>query len=494
MINLPYNNSMNSFPNFLSRIKSFSFMKKISILTFAFVACIAIGAFAQPSHDVNPSGLIMTTKTPYLGNVHDPIKPEVINHLSAMATPVLGEVLTPPIGKTRTLYYSFGTPVNDRVPTAAIITDVTLSKMYGALDVSTLKPRDYVGVTLPLDGHEYQIRFSFRDLDDNIVKVYPNENGLGDDGKPMPLLVATLVPKEGKVLHKAYDYRTKDEYLKTKKKEGFAYISGYVVDDNEMPLSGAKITLRKSQKDTHIKGEIIIELFTDKDGWYEYYLPKSDDGQELFYMNTASLSGYEIFDDEFRNNDGFLSSAYFNTYEYFVYKLRKINQVENLNVLKIRTLLNASDFSRIQIETRGILGCGDVPTNIRIGWGTCTFGSGSLSCTSQSTVLFKSYCRYVLKNEWAETNWGSFEGMYDAAAVGAIAIKSYAWWFINNYATSSSNVRLVNICTTTQCQALDGTDRGLLVDDAPFTSTLVYSRALDFAWKYVFKTPGGSIV
>ncbi len=78
-----------------------------------------------------------------------------------------------------------------------------------------------------------------------------------------------------------------------------------------------------------------------------------------------------------------------------------------------------------------------IPTNIRV-----LLTNGTVDYISMETYTARS-----LSQEWF-SSWGNYSGGINSLKAGAVAVRSYAAWFVNNAASSST----YDICSTTSCQ------------------------------------------
>ncbi|GAB4407186.1 MAG: hypothetical protein OHK0039_09490 [Bacteroidia bacterium] len=89
-----------------------------------------------------------------------------------------------------------------------------------------------------------------------------------------------------------------------------------------------------------------------------------------------------------------------------------------------------------------------VPSSIRVGLdcptGGCSFGA--FNCATVGVFSLTYYTQAVLAHEWIGS-WGNLPGGMNSLRAGAVAVRSYAAWYVDHPLTST-----YDICSTTCCQ------------------------------------------
>ncbi|UJS17064.1 MAG: carboxypeptidase regulatory-like domain-containing protein [Candidatus Jettenia sp.] len=109
------------------------------------------------------------------------------------------------------------------------------------------------------------------------------------------------------------------------------------------------------------------------------------------------------------------------------------------------------------------------PTQIRVGRGCPKYddcrpcSSGCIPCPTTWVGSIEQYCKYVLPNEWSfptlhEARWK------DAFKAGAVAVRSYGIYFVNNTTVYKSHG--FDICDTDCCQVFDPSKETYFVSNA----------------------------
>lgn len=230
------------------------------------------------------------------------------------------------------------------------------------------------------------------------------------------------------------DFRFTTKYIKSKQKEKFTFISGYIVNENGLPVTSAKISINDTISNS------------TQDGYFEIYAKVKgleDEKSELI----VTRNGFEPF--VYQNIDIFSKG------DWFVNVLLKKKTLQNTTIERLG-VLNDLNSDKIILDPNNFIQTHDnrinnlvcLPSSVNVGLSSsgtscCPGGAaGYPSCTTVQTFSLDAYVKKVLPNEWV-ASWNTS----DAFKAGAIAIRSYTINRINHPVYSG-----YDICSSPCCQ------------------------------------------
>jgi len=225
----------------------------------------------------------------------------------------------------------------------------------------------------------------------------------------------TLIPNSG------VNYKS-SKFKKVNINENSINVLGLVTNEFGKPMSSVIVS------NNNYDGKEYYTI-TDDDGYYELDIP---------YNKTLGIKKIDILYSY--KNENVKNVSIWSEKGLKELGLISINTNSDINLPMQKIFkLSLSDFF-LQKQSQE-----SFSENLRVGV-NCT-GNAS-SCTSVIVVPIEIYVRNVLSNEWVP-NWGNYNGD-DSFSSGAVAIRSYAKYHLNNPITST-----YDICNTTYCQVYD---------------------------------------